>query len=136
MKTVGEVMASPVVTSKPGDALADVVALSQRRRIRHFPVVEEGKLVGIITDRNLREASTHPAIYNLFLDLLASLDRGTVEQIMVREVVTVSPRTSVREAAKLMREHGVGCLPVVKEGKVVGIVTTSDLLRELSAQEE
>ena len=138
MKTVAEVMVSPVVTANPRDTLADIRTLSQRRQIRHVPIVENGKLVGIVTDRTLREASTHPAVYNLLLDLLASLDRGTVEEIMIREeeVVTVTPDTSVRSAARLMRERKVGCLPVVQEGRLVGIVTTSDLLAILSAQDE
>jgi len=138
MRTVAEVMKSPVVTADPRDTLADVRALSQRRQIRHVPVVDDGKLVGIVTDRTLREVSTHPAVYNLLLDLLASLDRGTVEQIMVRgeEVVTVPPDISVKGAARLMRERQVGCLPVVEEGRLVGIVTTSDLLAVLSDQDE
>ena len=138
MKTVAEVMVSPVVTANPRDTLADVLTLSQRRQIRHVPIVENGKLVGIVTDRTLREASTHPAVYNLLLDLLASLDRGTVEEIMIREeeVVTVTPDTSVRSAARLMRERKVGCLPVVQEVRLVGIVTTADLLAILSAQDE
>ena len=101
----------------------------------HFPVVEGDKVIGIITDRSLREASTHPAIYNLLLDLLASLDRGRVEQIMIRDVITAPPETSVVDAVKLMREHRIGCLPVVKDGKLVGIVTASDLLWDLAAQE-
>ena len=133
MKTVGDVMVSPAVTVKPQDSLHNVLTLCQRRQIRHLPVVENEQLMGIVTDRTLREASTHPAVYNLLLDLLASLDRGAVEQIMVREVVTVAPDTPVREAAKLMRERNIGCLPVVRGGKVVGIVTTSDLLALLSA---
>jgi len=138
MKTVAEVMVSPVVTANPRDTLADVLALSQRRQIRHVPIVENGKLIGIVTDRTLREASTHPAVYNLLLDLLASLDRGAVDEIMIREaeVVTVPPDTSLRGAARLMRERKVGCLPVVQEGRLVGIVTTSDLLAVLSAQDE
>ena len=138
MRTVAEVMKSPVVTADPRDTLADVRALSQRRQIRHVPVVDDGKLVGIVTDRTLREVSTHPAVYNLLLDLLASLDRGTVEQIMVRgeEVVTVPPDISVKGAARLMRERQVGCLPVVQEGRLVGIVTTSDLLAVLSERDE
>ena len=138
MKTVAQVMVSPVVTANPRDTLADIRTLSQRRQIRHVPIVENGKLVGILTDRTLREASTHPAVYNLLLDLLASLDRGTVEEIMIRdeEVVTVPPDTSVRSAARLMRERKVGCLPVVQDGRLVGMVTTSDLLAVLSAQDE
>lgn len=136
MKTVGEVMVSPVVTANPRDTWADVLTLCQRRQIRHVPVVEQGQLIGIVSDRDLRDASTHPAVYSLLLDLLASLDRGAVEQIMIREVVTVPPHTAVAEAAKLMRERNIGCLPVVQEGRLVGIVTTSDLLAVLTAQNE
>ena len=136
MKSIGQVMKSPVVTAKPGDTLADLVTLSRQRRIGHFPVVEGDKVVGIITDRTLREASTHPAVYNLLLDLLASLDRGVVEQIMIRDVITARPETPVVDAVKLMREHRIGCLPVVRDGKLVGIVTAFDLLWDLAAGEE
>lgn len=136
MKTVGQVMKSPVVTAKAGDTLADVVTLSRQRQIGHFPVVEGDRVIGIITDRTLREASTHPAVYNLLLDLLASLDRGLVEQIMIRDVITASPETPVAEAVKLMREHRIGCLPVVRDGKLVGIVTAFDLLWDLATGQE
>ena len=138
MRTVAEVMRFPVVTANPSDTLADVRTLANRRQIRHVPVVDDGTLVGIVTDRTLREASTHPAVYNLLLDLLASLDRGTVDQIMIRgeEVITVPPDISVKAAARLMRERKIGCLPVVQEGRLVGIVTTSDLLAVLSERDE
>jgi len=135
MKSIGQVMKSPVVTARPGDTLADLVTLSRQRRIGHFPVVEGDKVIGIVSDRSLREASTHPAVYNLLLDLLASLDRGLVEQIMIRNVITTPPDTPVVEAVKLMREHRIGCLPVVRDGKLVGIVTASDLLWDLAAGE-
>ncbi len=136
MKRIGQVMKSPVVTARPGDTLADLVTLSRQRRIGHFPVVEGDKVIGIVSDRSLREASTHPAVYNLLLDLLASLDRGLVEQIMIRDVITAPPDTPVVEAVKLMREHRIGCLPVVRDGKLVGIVTASDLLWDLATGEE
>ena len=135
MKSIGQVMKSPVVTAGPGDTLADLVTLSRQRRIGHFPVVEGDKVIGIVSDRSLREASTHPAVYNLLLDLLASLDRGLVEQIMIRDVITATPDTPVVEAVKLMREHRIGCLPVVRDGKLVGIVTASDLLWDLATGE-
>jgi len=135
MKSIGQVMQSPVVTARPGDTLADLVNLSRQRRIGHFPVVEGDKVIGIVSDRSLREASTHPAVYNLLLDLLASLDRGLVEQIMIRNVITASPDTPVVDAVKLMREHRIGCLPVVRDGKLVGIVTASDLLWDLATGE-
>ncbi len=126
-------MTAEVVAVKPDDSLASVVKLSRQHKIRHLPVVEHGALVGIVTDRDLRAASTHPALFDRLLDLLASLDRGLVKEIMAREVVTATPDMSVAKAAKLMREHNVGCLPVVKDNTVVGIVTASDLLGVLAA---
>lgn len=134
MTTVSEVMKSPVVTAKPDDRLTDLLNLVLRHQVRHFPIVDHDQIVGIVTDRDLRLAATHPAIYNLLLDLLASLDRGSAKEIMVREVVTVSPDTPLPTAAKLMLEHKVGCLPVVNGGRLVGIVTTSEILAATAAQ--
>jgi acetoin utilization protein AcuB len=135
MKRVSDAMKSPVVTAKPGDKLGSLLAFVSTRKIGHFPVVEDGKVVGIVTDRDLRLAATHPAVYDLLLDLLASLDRGSVEEIMGREVITVTPDTSVARAAQLMLERKIGCLPVVSDdGRLVGIVTTTDVMAAFAAQ--
>ena len=131
MKTVGMVMKSPVITAKPEDTLAEILKLSGRHQIRHFPVVKNGVLVGIVTDRDLREISTHPAVYNLLLNLLASLDRATLEDIMVRNVISATIDTPLAEAARIMIEKKIGCLPIEKDGQLVGIVTHTDLLAAL-----
>jgi len=126
--TVGEIMKSPVTTAKPSDTAADLIDLTRRHRIRHFPVLENDQLVGIVTDRNLREATTHPRVFSLILDLIASMDRLTVQEIMTHEVVSATPETPLSEAARLMVDRKVGCLPVVKDGRLVGILTHDDLL--------
>ncbi len=128
MRRVVEVMKSPVVTARPDDSLTHLMNLAKDHQVKHFPIVQDGEVVGIVTDRDLRSATTHPAIYNLLLDLLASLDGGTAEQIMVKEVITVAPETSLEEAAKVMRSRAISCLPVVGGGRLVGILTLSDLV--------
>lgn len=134
MKSVGDVMKSPVVTVKPDDKLMDLINLSRQLRIRHLPVVDGDRLVGLVSDRNLRESTQHLAVFSLMLELAASLNKAIAESIMVREVVTTTPDTPVSEAARLMRDRKIGCLPVVKGGKLVGIVTVSDLLADMATE--
>jgi len=115
---VKERMSPRPITTHPGASLAEARALLDQYRIRHLPVVEEGRLVGIITDRDLRSAAS-----------AASLEQGTVGEAMTRNVITVAPETPVQEAAKLMVSHRIGGLPVLKGGALVGIITETDLLK-------
>ena len=133
MRTVGQIMKSPVITTKPGETARDLLNLSGQHHIRHFPVVENDQMLGLVTERNIREATVSPRAYGLLLDLLASIDQVLVNDIMVRDVVVASPEMSLREAAQLMVERRIGCLPVLREGKLVGIVTVVDLLGALLA---
>lgn len=136
MKTLAQVMKAPVITAKPQDTAVDLGHLARRHQIRHFPVVEGDKLVGIVTDRTIREATTSPRIFQLLLDLLATVDRVRVEEIINPNVITGPPDMPLPEAAKLMLERKIGCLPVVKDGKLIGIVTTADVLGALVDQAE
>jgi len=133
MRTVGDVMRSPVVVATPTSTATDLVSLRRQHGIQHFPVVEDGRIVGIVTDRNLREAVTDPRVFTLLLDLIASMDRVVVRDIMVRDVVTASRDVPLPEAARLMVERKIGCLPIVEEGRVVGIVTATDILAVVAA---
>lgn len=134
MKMLAEVMKAPVVTVEGQHTAIDVQRIARRHEIRHFPVVEGDKLIGIVTDRTVREATTSPRIFSLLLDLLATVDRIQVAEIMETSVITAPPDMSLPDAVKLMREHRIGCLPVVQEGRLVGIVTTSDLLVVLAEE--
>jgi CBS domain-containing protein len=123
MKTVGELMTRELVTLKETQNLAMADELLRLHRIRHLPVVREGKLVGLITHRDLLKATAlkcpDPAAQPLW-----------AADIMNREVRTVRPDTSLREAVGLMLENKFGCLPVVSEdGKLAGILTEADLVR-------
>ena len=85
-------------------------------RFHRLPVVKEGKLVGIITDRGLRE---HKGF----------LEQTKVSAVMTENVMTVTPRLTVEKAAQLMLSHKIGGLPVTDDGKLVGVITTSDILQ-------
>ncbi len=115
---VKERMSQRLITIDPGANLAEARRLLDQHRIRHLPVVEESKLVGIVSDRDIRSAAS-----------ASSLDRVKVGVAMTGNVISVSPETQVQEAAKLMVLHRIGGLPVVKEGQLVGIITETDLLK-------
>jgi acetoin utilization protein AcuB len=117
---VKERMSQRFVTVRPDASLAEARALLDQHRIRHLPVVEDGNPVGIITDRDIRSAA--PA---------SSLGQLKVGEIMTRNLIMVTPDTQVQEAAKLMVTHRIGGLPVQQEGKLVGIITETDLLNAL-----
>jgi CBS domain-containing protein len=117
---VKERMSPAPITIHPRANLAEARAFLDQHRIRHLPVVEGGKLVGILTDRDIRSAAS-----------ASSLDKVTVAEAMTRNVITVSHDTQVQEAAKLMLAHRIGGLPVLNRGALQGIITETDLLNAL-----
>ena len=131
---VSELMSRDVVTIGPAESCLDAVVRMQRARVRHLPVVNRDcALVGILTDRDLRHhlfsARVFPALGSTRVDVL--LDGVHVSAIMSSAVVTVGPGSSLGEAADTMRKHRVGSLPVVDKGRMVGIITEVDILREI-----
>lgn len=127
-----ELMKSPVVTVAEEASLREAMALMAERRIRRLPVVRDGRLVGIVTDRDCRKAWTSSAAPLARYELTYLLDELRVKEVMSRDVITVTPDTPVREAARVMRSNKVGGLPVVEGETVVGIVTTTELLGALA----
>lgn len=98
--------------------------------IRHLPVLDDReRLVGVVTDRDIKRASPSEATSLDIHEILYLVEKIAVSRVMSREPITVAPDTSVREAAKIMVDRKIGCLPVVSGEKLVGIVTGIDLLR-------
>jgi CBS domain-containing protein len=126
---VKEIMMGSPVTLGPEDTLDlvnDVISLG---RIRHIPVLDDGKLVGIITERDLMGGAV-PAIFGLKQKSKSALLKTyRIKEFMKKKVVTVKPDTPIKDAARLMVEKKVGCVPVLSEGSLVGLVTTTDILR-------
>ncbi len=132
--TVGDCMSVDPVTVAPRDSLQRVIELLRRRDIRAVPVVEDGKLVGIVTDRDVRQVA--PA-YPLFRDddeIRRYTENLTVTAAMSADPMTVSPATPLVEAAKILETYRISSLPVVEGFRVVGILSVTDLLRVFVAQ--
>jgi acetoin utilization protein AcuB len=125
MLLVRDSMTREVVTVGPETTAAEALALCREKGIRHLPVLEGGWLVGMISDRDLRSAT--PALGDS--DRAEALERIRVADEMAKEVATVRPEDPIEEAAIEMYERKIGCLPVVDDGDLVGIVTSSDVMR-------
>lgn len=105
----------------------------RKRSIRHLPVVDFARrLVGIVTDRDLRQVVFDAAIRDRLGRAARGLDDVPVREVMTWGVVSVTPQTDLRDVARLMHERKIGALPVVDDGKVVGIVTDTDVLGALT----
>ncbi|GHA23475.1 CBS domain-containing protein [Oceanisphaera arctica] len=122
---VSEIMSRNVIGLPPSATLAEARTLMQRHHIRHLTVQMEGRLVGLVSQRDILAAQE------------SSLEQGTnghflqqhqIAEVMVHDVTTVSPRAGIREAALHLQKYKYGCLPVVDKGKLVGIVTDSDFV--------
>jgi len=128
---VRDIMTTNVVTIPSSTSIADAKRIMEAHRFRRLPVVDRGKLVGIVTERRLESVSPSKATSLTIWELSYLLDRTTVKEIMERDVVTVSPDMTVEESVALAQGHKVGALVVVEEGRVVGIVTTNDFFYKI-----
>ena len=121
---IKEIMKTELTSISPDTKLSDAYSLMQMHNIRHLPVVEENKLVGIVTDRDLRLSTSRLAKH--------PFEPGeAVKQIMSHPVKTTHPSDPIESAAQLMRELKIGCLPVVEDNHLIGMVTITDMLDAL-----
>ena len=128
---IADVMTPNPVTISPSNSLRTAKRLMEEGNFRRLPVVEGGRLVGIITDRDLRLALNSPLVlrdkwYDSYL-----LDHMSVEACMTPDPITIAPDAPLDEAIRLLIERKFSGLPVVKDGQVVGIITVTDLLEYL-----
>lgn len=133
--TVAEWMTTPAMTLKPHDSLWHAHERLAKYRINQFPVVHEGTLVGILTDRDVRDAYPSALTCLRAEDITEFAEDCTVGQIMTRAVVTISAQATIREAAQRLRHHRIGALPVVERERLVGILTRSDVLNAFLAEQ-
>ena len=134
--TVGDCMTADPVTVGPKDSLQRVVELLRRRDIRSVPVLEEGRLIGIVTDRDVRQVA--PA-YPLFRDegeIRRYTENLTVTAAMTADPMTVAPDAPLVDAARVLETYRISSLPVVDGIELVGMLTVTDLLRAFVEQNE
>jgi len=111
-------MVRKLITIPPQTNILNALKVMRDNSIRHLPVVDGGNLVGFVTEGDLRQAS-----------LLSMVDKVSIEDVMIKNPVTIAPDASIEEAAKLIYSHKIGGLPVVKGKKLVGIITIVDVLQ-------
>ena len=128
MIKVSDWMSKGVLAVEAFDSIAVARQIMAKHRINQLPVVEGEKLVGIVTDRDIRDAYPTSIMINHTKEIDKFAESYTVEEVMSYNVMSVRPRTPLVAAVKLLRRQRIGALPVVEKGKLVGIVTRSDIL--------
>jgi acetoin utilization protein AcuB len=129
--SVREFMASPV-TSLPSSArLLDAGLLLRAGHFRHIPIIDDGKLVGILSDRDIQRCTPSMLTRVSAEEYNAIFEDTLVARVMTRDPQHVSPDAPLHVAAALLRSSKLGCLPVVENGQVIGIITKDDMLAAL-----
>jgi CBS domain-containing protein len=129
---VRHVMSRPPITVEPSTLLLDAALTLRTAAIRHLPVVENGFLVGLLTDRDIQRCAPSRLIPISEHGYNQVFEGTTVERVMTREPLSVEPDIALPAAISLMQQSRYGCLPVVQREQVVGILTRSDLVDTLN----
>lgn len=129
-------MTEKIITITPQTTLPEAQRIMFEHKIRRLPVVKSEKLVGIVTLGDIREAKPSDATTLSIYELNYLIDKLTAKDFMTSNPITITPDASIGEAARLMVEHRVGALPVVDQGKLVGIITETDFCYWLMLQPE
>lgn len=124
-------MKKDLITITKNERMTVAKKILEEKNIRHLPVVEGKKLIGLVTNMDIRKAEASPATSLEIRELHYLLDKLTVGEIMTRNVITISPDVSVEEAATILHDNKIGCLPVVEDGDLVGIITENDVMEIL-----
>jgi len=117
---------NPIVID-PQTSILDALHIMKEKKVRRLPVVAHGKLVGIVTEKDLRESPSLKATSLSIFELNYLLAKTPVSEVMTKDPITVTPDTTIEDAAVIMRDNQISGLPVVEDGKVVGIVTETDI---------
>ena len=125
---VADWMSEGVLAVETFDSIAIARQLMAKHRVNQLPVLDDDRLIGIVTDRDIRDA--YPT--SMMIDQTRAIDqfaeKVTVEEVMSRDIFVVRPETPLVQAVNLLRKHRIGSLPVVKDRQLVGIITRSDIL--------
>jgi acetoin utilization protein AcuB len=135
---VSQLMSERVVTIGESETCSDAAQRMVSQRIRHLPVVNAaGRLTGIVTDRDLRHLLFEPSVFKSVGTVAVDrvLKGVAVKEVMSAPVMSVKPDDDLEEAARMMLEDKIGSLPVVEDGRVVGIITETDLLKRIVGED-
>ena len=126
---VGERMSHPVISVSPETPIHDALVMFKKEHIRRAPVIKNGKLVGIVSERDLLNASPSPVTSLSVWEMNYLLSKVTVKQVMSKKVKTSDVNTPIEEAARIMADSKIGGVPVMRSGVIAGIITETDLFK-------
>jgi len=125
---VADWMSQGVLAVESYDSIAVARRLMAKHRINQLPVLDDDHLIGIVTDRDIRDAYPTSMMIDRAKEIDKFAEKITVEEVMTRDIFVVQPETPLAQAVSLLRKHRIGSLPVVKNRELVGIITRSDIL--------
>jgi len=126
---VGDRMKHPVITVSPEMAVVDALSFLRKEKIRRAPVVKDGKLVGIVSEKDLLNASPSTATSLSVWEVNYLVSKILVKDVMTKKILTVPENTPIEEAARTMADNKIGALPVMRDDQMVGIITETDLFK-------
>lgn len=126
---VGERMSHPVISVSPETPIHEALVMFKEEHIRRAPVIKNGKLVGIVSERDLLNASPSPVTSLSVWEMNYLLSKVTVKQVMSKKVRTIDVNTPIEEAARIMADSKIGGVPVMRSGTIAGIITETDLFK-------
>jgi acetoin utilization protein AcuB len=128
---VSDWMTKKVFTLSPDESISVAAKLVKEKGIKHIPVLKNGKLKGILSDRDIKEYVPSKATSLDIYELHYLLSKTKVREVMKKKVFTTHPDSPVEEAAMIMYDNDIGCLPVVKNNHIIGIISDRDIFRVL-----
>jgi acetoin utilization protein AcuB len=126
---VKDIMVQDVATLDIDDELSLANDIMKLGRIRHLPVVQGTKLVGLLSERDLFRSSLVEALGHEPAKTREVMKAVRIQDIMVKNLISLGPEADIKEAAQLMLQHKIGCIPVVRDGELLGLITETDILR-------
>ena len=133
---VRKIMQTKIVTISSGESLSTVEDIMRLGRVRHMPVVASGKLVGVVSERDLLRTSLSSLSSHRSAERKAFLYAVEIARVMSQPPIVIQPDATIRQAARVMAENKIGCLPVVEDEELVGIVTETDVLRWVAEEDD
>jgi len=133
---VRTIMQQKIVTISASESLSTVEDIMRLGRVRHMPVVSSGRLVGVVSERDLLRSSLSSLSKYRVAERKAFLYAIEIGRVMSQPPIVIAPDASIRQAARVMAENKIGCLPVVVDQELVGIVTETDVLRWVAETED
>ncbi|MBK9601943.1 MAG: CBS domain-containing protein [Anaerolineales bacterium] len=128
---VGERMSSPVISVTPETPIHDALVMFKKEHIRRAPVIKDGKLVGIVSQGDLLNASPSPVSSLSVWEMNYLISKVTVKQVMTKKVKSIDVNTPIEEAARIMADLKIGGMPVMRSGTIAGMITETDLFKIL-----